>query len=546
MAARFGASDQPPRESRAAPDPASDAALRSLGYVGGRSVARRTGPPPDPKTMMDVHRGVERGEGLLHARDFVGAQRELRAVLDRDPENVAALEDTATALAELGRFDSAEGALKRALEIAPDRASLHLAMAQIEGAQGDWKAALTRADAASALAPDDPAVLAVRAQALDRLGRAADARAALDRALAIAPGDPLLAVRYVEIVELPGRRYGDAEQRLLRAVAEQPYLATRLADAGTGARVGWTPRGRPRRVSRWPPLPAARRHAARRARTTAGGVRWRGGALASGAGHRALADAGARGPQRVGRRAGVEWRERGRRRAVDASRARHRVRHVARGSPPARHRPALARPPRRRRVGVARAGRGRARSRSGVAGTGGGGARPQGLERRGGGGAPSRRPRPRSRHRMEHPGDRDRGDRRQSGGGAALPARGGRPAHLLAGEPQSRSGAAGSGPLRRGGPGLRGGARDRSRARQVALRARSALRRPAGRRRSAPASTSNRRCGSIPRARARGMRARRSRGYRLRTGSRPRSDRSGAAGSPPRAAPFRSPRRSRS
>jgi tetratricopeptide (TPR) repeat protein len=147
-------------------------------------------------------------------------------VLDRDPENLAALEDTATALAELGRFDSAEGALKRALAIAPDRASLHLAMAPIAGARGDWKATLTRADAAAALAPEDPAVLAVRAQALDRLGRAEDARATLDHALALAPGDPLLAVRYAEIVELPGRRYPEADGRLRRAVAKQPYLAS--------------------------------------------------------------------------------------------------------------------------------------------------------------------------------------------------------------------------------------------------------------------------------------------------------------------------------
>ena len=236
---------------------------------------------------MDVHRGVERGEGLLHARDFVGAQRELRAVLDRDPENIAALEDTATALAELGRFDSAEGALKRALALAPDRASLQLAMAQIEGARGDWKAALTRAEAASALTPEDPAVLAMRAQALDRLGRAADARAAIDRALAIAPDDPLLAVRYVEIVELPGRRYQDADQRLLRAVAEQPYLATAWRTLGRVREAAGRPADARAAYLDGLALPAARRHVARRARAAAGGVRWRGGTLASGAGRRA-------------------------------------------------------------------------------------------------------------------------------------------------------------------------------------------------------------------------------------------------------------------
>jgi arylsulfatase A-like enzyme/Flp pilus assembly protein TadD len=226
MAASFGAAGRRARESRSAPDPASDAALRSLGYLGARGVTRRGGAAPDPKTMMDVHRGVERGEGMLHARDFDGALRELRAVLDRDPENLAALEDTATALAELGRFDSAEGALKRALALAPERASLHLAVAQIEGARGDWSDALTHAGAAAALAPDDPAVLAVRAQALDRVGRTEDSRRLLDRGLAIAPDDALLATRYAEIVELRAGRYAEAEQRLRRVVSEQPYLAT--------------------------------------------------------------------------------------------------------------------------------------------------------------------------------------------------------------------------------------------------------------------------------------------------------------------------------
>jgi tetratricopeptide (TPR) repeat protein len=176
--------------------------------------------------MMEVHRGVERGEGMLHDRDFEGALRELRAVLDRDPENLAALEDTATALAERGRLDSAEGAVKRALALAPERASLHLALAQIEGARGDWRAALTRAEAASALAPEDPAVLAVRAQALQRLGRSEDARQILDHALTIAPEDALLVTRYAEIVELPARRYAEAEQRLRRAVSGQPYFST--------------------------------------------------------------------------------------------------------------------------------------------------------------------------------------------------------------------------------------------------------------------------------------------------------------------------------
>ena len=450
LATRFGRAEQPPRESRAAPDPASDAALRSLGYVAGRGVARRTGAPPDPKTMMDVHRGVERGEGLLHARDFAGAQRELRAVLDRDPENLAALEGTATALAELGRFDSAEGALKRALAIAPDRASLHLAMAQIDGARGDWNAALTRADAAAALAPEEPAVLAVRAQALDRLGRAEDARLAIDRALAIAPADPLLAVRYVEIVELPGRRY---EERTNGCVVPSPSSRTWRLPGGRSDGCARRPGARPTPVPRISTAFATSRATARC--TPRSGCCWwspiPARALASGTGRRALADAAARGPQRAGGPAGVERRDRGRRRqwtrvvrATESATA-----------PEDRHQRAIALRSLGRRDEAESVWRELTRcpdrSRCGVARAGGGGARPQGVERRGGGGATGDRDRPRSRDRLEHPGDRDRGDRGQGGVGAALSTRGRRPADLLAGEPQSRPGAARSGPLRRGG-----------------------------------------------------------------------------------------------
>ena len=480
MATRFGTSDQPPRESRAAPDPASDAALRTLGYVAGRTVSRRTGPPPDPKAMMDVHRGVERGEGLLHARDFVGAQRELRAVLDRDPENIAALEDTATALAELGRFDSAEGALKRALALAPDRASLQLAMAQIEGARGDWRAALTRAEAASALTPEDAAVLAMRAQALDRLGRAADARAAIDRALAIAPDDPLLAVRYVEIVELPGRRYQDADQRLLRAVAEQPYLATawrmlgrvreaagRPADARAAYLDGlaYQPRDGTLHAALGLLLAesdgaAARSHLeqavelmampAPEVRNALGDVLAARGETAAAAGQWTLVVRATESATAVEDRhqRAIALRSLGRREDAEAV-----WRELVAAGPD--HAPAWQ--------GLAAAALDRKAWNDAAA-----------AARRAADIDPALAT---AWNILAIATEEIDG---KAGGGAALSARGGRPADLLAGEPQSRSGAARSGPLRRGGAGLRGRARDRSRARQVALRARSALRRRSG------------------------------------------------------------------
>ena len=225
LATRFGSPDAAPREARVAPDPSSDAKLRSLGYLGGRGAAVPARARRDPKTMMDVHRSIERAEAHLYARDFAEAVRELRSALERDPDNLAALEDMAVALAEQGRFDGAEGALDRALALAPESAALHLSRAQLEGARGRWESALAGADAALALAPHDVGALALRAEALDRLGRRAEAAAGLERALAVAPAEPLLEVRYAEIVELPAGRVDAAEARLVRATARQPHLA---------------------------------------------------------------------------------------------------------------------------------------------------------------------------------------------------------------------------------------------------------------------------------------------------------------------------------
>jgi tetratricopeptide (TPR) repeat protein len=49
--------------------------------------------------------------------------------------------------------------------------------------------------------------------------------ATLERALESHPGEPLLDVRYAEIVEAPAGRLREAEARLRRAAAREPYLA---------------------------------------------------------------------------------------------------------------------------------------------------------------------------------------------------------------------------------------------------------------------------------------------------------------------------------
>ena len=210
------------REAEAPLDDETAEMLRSLGYLAGAAAPGRSS-PPDPKAMMDVHVTLERAGELLARLHLGEAVRAYREALARDPENLRALAELASALGELGRLDEADRALDRALALAPDRADLHLARAGIETRRGRLDAALAEVDVALALDPDSVDAALQRADLLSRLGRRGEAAAILEEALARWGDHPRVSIRYAELVELPAGELRSAETRLRRALRREPW-----------------------------------------------------------------------------------------------------------------------------------------------------------------------------------------------------------------------------------------------------------------------------------------------------------------------------------
>jgi len=218
-------------ESTLALDSESRERLRSLGYLAVGSPAKAGRAPnetierPDPKDLIDLHVGLERARSLAQDRLFSAAARQLRTVLRRDPNNLAAMIDLADALSAQGAQDEAATVIERALALDPDYPRLHLQMADIEQQRGDLGQALELVDAALAL---DPRLLEARmrrALLLQQAGRHDEAAAALDAALADEPDAPPLNVLYARIVDLPADPEA-AEQRIRHALDRDPFLAS--------------------------------------------------------------------------------------------------------------------------------------------------------------------------------------------------------------------------------------------------------------------------------------------------------------------------------
>ena len=98
--------------------------LQALGYlaVGSRSAVRPAAPGerPDPKDVIELHTGMQRARQLADDGLFEPAVDALERVLKRDPNNLAALIDLASAQAGLGRLDDAVETVERALALDPD------------------------------------------------------------------------------------------------------------------------------------------------------------------------------------------------------------------------------------------------------------------------------------------------------------------------------------------------------------------------------------------------------------------------------------------
>lgn len=224
LAAELGAVGEGTEATAAEPLSAETRArLRSLGYLAAEASAPRRASRPDPKSMIEVHRAIERAEDALYRRDFGHAASQLRAVLGKDSENLAALSDLARALAETGEVAEAVELGRRAVELAPDSAERHLALALLLARAGEDEAALAAVESSLALDSRSPDARLEQVRALYRLGRREEALPLLAGLAAEHPEHPGIQIGHAELVLIPAGDLADAEERLRAAAARAPF-----------------------------------------------------------------------------------------------------------------------------------------------------------------------------------------------------------------------------------------------------------------------------------------------------------------------------------
>ncbi|RYD48157.1 MAG: sulfotransferase family protein, partial [Sphingomonadales bacterium] len=141
--------------------------------------------------------------------DFASAELMLGQHLANDPDDPAALDLLGRAMLATGKFDVAERALRRAVEIVPAFTEARYRLASVCLLQGKFDAALGEVDRLLRTAPHHVDYLLMRAAALTGRGDIADA-VAINTALAQAhPGRPDLLLAYANTLR-PLRRAEDA------------------------------------------------------------------------------------------------------------------------------------------------------------------------------------------------------------------------------------------------------------------------------------------------------------------------------------------------
>jgi tetratricopeptide (TPR) repeat protein len=127
--------------------------LAALGYVGIGTNVKATGNLPDPKDRIG---GVETFRQALALRKEGKAQEAvtaLRAVVGEDPRMVDAWYTLGVTLAGAGQTQQGIAALVKCLELEPERADAHLALAKVYAMDRDLRKAEAHAEIASTRNP---------------------------------------------------------------------------------------------------------------------------------------------------------------------------------------------------------------------------------------------------------------------------------------------------------------------------------------------------------------------------------------------------------
>ncbi len=200
--------------------PSEREALAALGYVANIAPARRD--PPDPRDLVAGHVQIEKAQYYQAAGEYDEALASIDAMLDSDPENIAALSLKGSVYTVMGQFDLAEQAYRKCLDIDPANTDVIVGLCRLERLQGRFDRVIELARMGRKTRAPFHMFDAIEARALEALGREDEADAILESALAESPDDPDLLTAYAERLRKKGKD-DEAEAALIRAVNKSPF-----------------------------------------------------------------------------------------------------------------------------------------------------------------------------------------------------------------------------------------------------------------------------------------------------------------------------------
>lgn len=213
------------REARLQLDAEAADQLRALGYLSAGPVERPDSQRPDPKDVIELHVGLERARALAEDALWPEAIRQLRVVLARDANNLAALTELAQALEQAGEVEEAVKVCDRALSIDPSSTRLRMVLAGLEARRGQRDKALELLASALEIDPKLIEAKIQRVYHLRALRRVDEAVAAAEALRLEEPEHPQVLVAWAQAVALPAGRRDEAEAALRAAVAADPFAA---------------------------------------------------------------------------------------------------------------------------------------------------------------------------------------------------------------------------------------------------------------------------------------------------------------------------------
>ena len=177
--------------SAPARDPSSEAALRSLGYIGAGGGYRLGEAGMDPKAFAPVYRALDEARALAHARRFEEAAARYPSLISSFPRSSVLEQEFGVLFLAGGRPQDAEPHLLRAVALDPANTHAWLGLANVALARSDFAAAEKRLLRVVALDADDvEANFDLGLLYFQTLKRPADARPYWERFLKLQPSDP--------------------------------------------------------------------------------------------------------------------------------------------------------------------------------------------------------------------------------------------------------------------------------------------------------------------------------------------------------------------